>query len=59
MNYLRTQKSITKLGVHGESLGGCIAVYLAKECVLDFLIADRTFSSLPAVVFFNYGKLAY
>ena len=59
VNYLRTQKLVTKLGVHGESLGGCIAIYLAKECVLDFLIADRTFSSLSAVAFFNFGRLAY
>lgn len=59
VNYLRTQRLVKRLGVHGESLGGCIAVHLAKECELDFLIADRTFSSLSAVVYFNYGKLAY
>ncbi|OMJ81033.1 hypothetical protein SteCoe_18596 [Stentor coeruleus] len=59
VNYIRTQKLSKVLGVHGESLGGCIATYLARECILDFLIADRTFSSLPTVAFYNFGKIAY
>jgi hypothetical protein len=37
------------LGVHGESLGGMIAVHLAKAKKVDFLFADRTFSSLSEV----------
>ena len=60
VNYIRTQKlNIRVLGVHGESIGGCIAVHLAKECVLDFLVADRTFASIKAVALFRYGRLAY
>lgn len=59
VNYIRTEKRVKVLGIHGESLGGCVAVYLAKECVLDFLIADRTFSSLSAVALFKFGKIAY
>mmetsp|Transcript_28712 Transcript_28712/g.28387 ORF Transcript_28712/g.28387 Transcript_28712/m.28387 type:complete len:289 (-) Transcript_28712:341-1207(-) len=59
VNYLRTTKNVPKLGVHGESLGGCIATYLARECALDFLFADRTFASLEDTSFFNFGKVAY
>ncbi|CAG9319000.1 unnamed protein product [Blepharisma stoltei] len=59
VNYLRTIKHVPKLGVHGESLGGCIATYLARECSLDFLFADRTFSSLSDAALFNFGKAVY
>ena len=59
VNYARTQKNTAVLGVHGESLGGCIATYVAKECVLDFLVADRTFSSIPTLTFFKFGKIVY
>jgi hypothetical protein len=60
VNYIRTSKlHIKVLGIHGESIGGCIAIHLAKECLLDFLIADRTFASLRSVALFRYGKLGY
>lgn len=59
VNYIRTQKYTKVLGIHGESLGGCIATYAAKECALDFLVADRNFSSLPSVTYYNFGKMAY
>ena len=44
-----------KLGVHGESLGGMIAAYLASTKSVDFLCVDRTFSSLYKVARYNYG----
>lgn len=60
VNFIRTDKlHIKVLGVHGESLGGCIAIHLAKECLLDFLVADRTFTCLRSVALFSYGKIGY
>ena len=60
VNYIRTEMlQINVLGVHGESLGGCIAIHLAKECLLDFLVADRTFTCLRSVALFGYGKIGY
>src|SRR5574343_1606113 len=44
--FLRTKKQIKTIGIHGESLGGAVACYLAWKCSPDFLFADRTFSSL-------------
>ena len=57
--YLRTELKLGKIAIHGESLGGSIACYLAKKCNLDFLFADRSLSSLAEAGFFNYGKLCY
>jgi hypothetical protein len=42
------------LGVHGESLGGMIATHIAKNMSVEFLFADRTFSSLSDVAFYGY-----
>ena len=53
VDYLRNSMNIKKLGVHGVSLGGFIATYLANSRQLDFLVADRAFSSLVNVV--KYG----
>ena len=59
IHYLRTEKGYDRIGVHGESLGGSIACYLARECQLDFLFADRTFSSLQAVSLCGFGIATY
>ena len=59
ISYLRTAKNAKILGVHGESLGGCIATYLATKCSLNFLFADRTFSSLSEAALHNFGRVAY
>jgi hypothetical protein len=56
--YLREVRNIDKLGVHGESLGGSIATYIANNARVDFLFADRTFSSLDKVAKFNFGGVA-
>ena len=50
-NYLSEQLHIKKFIVHGESIGGMVACYLAKEKSnqIDLLICDRTFCSLDAV----------
>jgi hypothetical protein len=48
-NYLKSDLKVEKILVHGESIGGMAACYLAKHASIDLLIADRTFASLDAV----------
>ena len=43
------------IGVHGESLGGSVACYIARTCKVDFLFANRTFSKLTDVPLRNLG----
>ena len=57
MSYLRKERGCEKLGVHGESLGGMIAAHVGKTCYVDFLFADRTFSSLGAVAWYGVHKV--
>jgi hypothetical protein len=45
-----------KIGVHGQSLGGCVANHLASIKYLDFLCADRTFCSLSALLSFGFAR---
>ncbi|TYZ62248.1 hypothetical protein PybrP1_011589 [[Pythium] brassicae (nom. inval.)] len=48
--YLKTQRAVTKIAVHGESIGGMVATYLASHSAdVDVLVADRTFASMPAL----------
>lgn len=49
VDFMRDQLKVKVLGVHGESLGGMIAVHVAKVKKIEFLFADRTFSSLSNV----------
>jgi alpha/beta superfamily hydrolase len=56
--YLKETRNITKLGIHGESLGGCIATYIANNSDVAFLFADRTFSSLDSVAYHSFGVAA-
>lgn len=49
-DYLKRVKNIENIGVHGESMGGIVASHLANHCKIDFMFADRTFSSLKNVV---------
>ena len=44
-----------KLGVHGESLGGSVAGFIAKKCNVDFVFIDRTFASLPDTAHWMLG----
>jgi hypothetical protein len=59
VDYLKRVRKVGRLGVHGESLGGCIATHLARYCEVDFLFADRSFSSISEVALYNFGKFAY
>jgi len=55
VDYLRNELGVKKIGVHGESLGGLVATHLARVKQLDFLCADRTFSSLSSVGEISFG----
>jgi len=47
-----------KLGIHGESLGGCVASYIARKCKVEFVFIDRTFASLTDVAYYSFrGKM--
>mmetsp|Transcript_36501 Transcript_36501/g.42009 ORF Transcript_36501/g.42009 Transcript_36501/m.42009 type:complete len:185 (+) Transcript_36501:837-1391(+) len=58
IDYLRNERCVRKkIGVHGQSLGGAVACHLARNCNLDFVFVDRSFSSLNKVVEVSYGKI--
>lgn len=59
VEYVKANYTYNKLAIHGESLGGCVAVHVAQTCGCDFLLADRTFSSLADVFLFKYGHVPY
>eukprot|EP00752_Nemacystus_decipiens_P002959 g2749.t2 len=49
VEYLREQVGVTRLAVHGESIGGVAAASVARHSQVDLLVLDRSFSSLSAV----------
>lgn len=49
VNYARHVKGFKKIILHGESLGGSVAISAASLSHIDLLIADRTFSSVTKV----------
>ena len=49
---------MTRVGVHGRSVGGVVATHIARKGYVDFLFADRTFSSLDEVVKYSFGRWA-
>ncbi len=55
--YLKSSLVTGKIGIHGESLGGCIASYVAKKNKLDFVFSDRTFSALLDVAEHRFGGM--
>lgn len=56
---MRSNMKLGRIGVHGESLGGSIACYLARKCDLKFLFADRAFASLSETGYFGGGGVSY
>jgi hypothetical protein len=48
VDYLRKEKKITRLIIHGESIGGMTASHIARHCGADMLVCDRTFASLDS-----------
>lgn len=59
IKYYTAKNNIKKLGLHGESIGGYVAIHLANKTKCDFLLADRTFGCLSDVIKFSYGWIAY
>ncbi|KAG7381466.1 hypothetical protein PHYPSEUDO_006006 [Phytophthora pseudosyringae] len=50
VNYLKSERGIKRIAVHGESIGGLVATYLARYSPhVNVLIADRTFATVPAL----------
>ncbi|CAN0179894.1 unnamed protein product [Scytosiphon promiscuus] len=49
VEYLREQVGVTRLAVHGESIGGVAAASVARNSQVDLLVLDRSFASLSAV----------
>lgn len=50
INYLKRHYDFHKIGVHGESIGGMVAVQICQDNKLDWLYADRTFSQISDVI---------
>jgi hypothetical protein len=46
------------VGIHGLSMGGLIASHVARKGLVDFIFADRTFSSLDEVPVYTLGNFA-
>jgi len=44
-----------KVGVHGVSLGGSVANYIASNIKLDFVFIDRSFQSLESIAYWFGG----
>ena len=59
VSYVRKNFDYRKIGIHGESLGGSVAAYIAEQVAPDFLLCDRTYSSLGNAITLKYGKVAY
>eukprot|EP00929_Paragymnodinium_shiwhaense_P033873 TRINITY_DN18520_c0_g1_i5.p1 TRINITY_DN18520_c0_g1~~TRINITY_DN18520_c0_g1_i5.p1 ORF type:complete len:887 (-),score=208.89 TRINITY_DN18520_c0_g1_i5:44-2704(-) len=59
LQYLRS-KGVTKIGVHGRSIGGIPACHLARRHpdIVQFLVADRTMGGLASTAKHSYGHWA-
>jgi pimeloyl-ACP methyl ester carboxylesterase len=58
LKHLRDIRGIMRIGVHGESFGGCVAAYLASQCRVEFVFADRSFWSLDKTAYYGFGRVA-
>jgi pimeloyl-ACP methyl ester carboxylesterase len=57
IKWVRENRAADKIVLHGESLGGVVAAYLARKCGCDFLFADRTFGDLNSVAQASAGSI--
>jgi len=57
VQHLVNVKGVTRLVVHGTSLGGAVACHLSNNPNVEFVFADRTFSSLDSVVRDDFGPI--
>ena len=44
-----------KVAIHGESMGGCVASYVASLANLHFAFINRTFGSLSDIAYWGFG----
>jgi len=58
LDYLKRIRKVQKIGIHGESFGGCIAAHLANKSTVEFVFLDRCFSSLNDMALYSFGKVA-
>ena len=56
VRHLEEVRGVSKLLVHGISLGGGVACHLSNNSHVDAVFADRTFSSLDSVTRDDFGK---
>uniref|UniRef100_M4BL84 AB hydrolase-1 domain-containing protein n=1 Tax=Hyaloperonospora arabidopsidis (strain Emoy2) TaxID=559515 RepID=M4BL84_HYAAE len=50
VNYLKNERGFVQIAVHGESIGGLVATYVACTSPhVNVLIADRTLATVPAL----------
>jgi hypothetical protein len=59
VDYIRNELKFKTIGVHGESLGGFVATHVASAKNLDFLCADRTFSSLSSIANIGFNRFLF
>ena len=56
-DYMNTNYQYSKIAVHGLSIGGVPACYLASKRNINLIIADRTFGSVQDVIYtFPFGS---
>lgn len=55
LKHLKDIRGVSRLGAHGESMGGAVVSYIAAQCRLEFVYADRTFWSLDKTAYYNFG----
>ncbi|KAJ0393150.1 hypothetical protein P43SY_004946 [Pythium insidiosum] len=59
VQFLQSRRGVSRLGVHGESIGGLVATYLAYHApAIQVAIVDRTFANLPALAQRLVGRWA-
>lgn len=56
MQYVKSNLVNGSVGVHGVSLGGSIASFIASKIKVDFIFIDRTFASLQHVAYWSAGR---
>ena len=56
-DYMYSNYQYSKIAVHGLSIGGVPACYLASKRNINLIIADRTFGSVQDIIYtFPFGK---
>eukprot|EP01017_Pseudomicrothorax_dubius_P049604 TRINITY_DN9244_c0_g1_i15.p1 TRINITY_DN9244_c0_g1~~TRINITY_DN9244_c0_g1_i15.p1 ORF type:complete len:561 (+),score=65.23 TRINITY_DN9244_c0_g1_i15:879-2561(+) len=56
VKYVQSTLKVKKVGVYGRSMGGLVSTHVGATQNVDFMYADRTFSSLSSVVRVKFGS---